>query len=81
VTLAIDVAGREWEPEALRPTPGSADVCLVASVPFEEVLAGLAERGVAIEEGPVEREGALGTMRSVYLRDPDHNLVEISVYD
>jgi catechol 2,3-dioxygenase-like lactoylglutathione lyase family enzyme len=77
----LHVAGHEWEPKALRPTPGSADVCLVAAVPFEDVLEGLAERGVAIEEGPVEREGALGTMRSVYLRDPDHNLVEISVYD
>jgi catechol 2,3-dioxygenase-like lactoylglutathione lyase family enzyme len=79
--LNLHVAGREWDPKALRPTPGSADVCLVAAVPFDAVLAGLAGAGVAIEEGPVPREGALGPMTSVYVRDPDRNLVEISVYD
>lgn len=67
-------------PRARRPTPGSADVCLVANCPIEVVLATLGERGLVVDTGPVERQGALGPMRSVYLRDPDGNLVEISAY-
>jgi catechol 2,3-dioxygenase-like lactoylglutathione lyase family enzyme len=71
-------AGHEFEPKARNPTPGSADVCLIAADALEDVLAKLAEHGIAIEEGPVERAGARGRLRSVYLRDPDGNLVEIS---
>jgi catechol 2,3-dioxygenase-like lactoylglutathione lyase family enzyme len=67
--------------KAAVPTLGSQDICLVADGPIEDVVARLREEGVEIEEGPVPRDGALGTMVSVYLRDPDANLVEISVYE
>jgi catechol 2,3-dioxygenase-like lactoylglutathione lyase family enzyme len=78
--INLHQAGREFEPKASRPTPGSADLCFVTTTPVEEVAAHLAAQGVAVEEGPVERTGALGPMRSVYLRDPDGNLLEISAY-
>lgn len=71
-------AGHEFEPRARHPTPGSADVCLVTEDPLEQVQRELAEHGVEVEEGPVERTGARGPLRSVYVRDPDANLVEIS---
>ncbi|WP_226359002.1 MULTISPECIES: VOC family protein [unclassified Pseudonocardia] len=71
-------AGHEFEPKADRPTPGSADLCLITLDPIEQVRCELAEAGVAVEEGPVERTGARGPLLSVYLRDPDGNLVEIS---
>ena len=67
-------------PRAATPTPGSADFCLVADRPLVQVIELLAQRGIAIELGPVDRHGARGPMRSVYLRDPDGNLVEISDY-
>ncbi len=66
--------------KAAVPTLGSEDICLVADGPIEEVEAQLRAAGVEIEEGPVTRDGALGPMTSVYFRDPDRNLVEISVY-
>ncbi|MGA8157482.1 MAG: VOC family protein [Rhodoplanes sp.] len=72
--------GHEFLPNARNTTPGSADICFVASVPLEQALLRLRENGVAIEEGPVERSGAMGRIRSVYLRDPDGNLLEISEY-
>ncbi|SDZ40150.1 Catechol 2,3-dioxygenase [Micromonospora pattaloongensis] len=72
--------GKRITPDAHRPTPGSADVCLVTETPLDEVMAHLAGCGVPIEEGPVPRTGALGPITSVYVRDPDRNLVEISVY-
>jgi catechol 2,3-dioxygenase-like lactoylglutathione lyase family enzyme len=78
--INLHQAGREFEPKASRATPGSADLCFVTTTPVEEVAAHLAAQGVAVEEGPVERTGALGPMRSVYLRDPDGNLLEISAY-
>lgn len=71
-------AGQEFEPKAHRPTPGSADVCLVTEDPLEQVQRELAEAGVPVEVGPVERTGARGPLLSVYVRDPDANLVEIS---
>lgn len=77
--INLHQAGREFEPKALRPTPGSADLCFLAALPLDSVLAHLAAAGVAIEEGPVVRNGALGPIRSVYLRDPDGNLLEIAV--
>ena len=64
-----------------RPTPGSADLCFLAAIPMDAVLTHLAAAGVAIEEGPVARTSALGPIRSVYLRDPDGNLLEIAVDD
>jgi catechol 2,3-dioxygenase-like lactoylglutathione lyase family enzyme len=73
-------AGHEFEPKARRPTPGSADLCLIAEGPLERVIEDLAEHGVPIEEGPVERTGATGPIRSVYFRDPDLNLIEVSTY-
>src|SRR3954468_12896143 len=62
------------------PAPGSADLCFVSATPLEQVQEQLAALGVAVEEGPVDRTGALGPIRSVYVRDPDGNLVEISTY-
>jgi catechol 2,3-dioxygenase-like lactoylglutathione lyase family enzyme len=74
-------AGKEFEPKADRPTPGSADFCLIAETPLDDVIAHLQACGVAIIEGPVKRTGAVGTLRSVYFRDPDNNLVEVSNYE
>lgn len=73
-------AGHELEPKALHPTPGSGDFCLITEAPIEAVLRHLADCGVAVELGPVPRQGALGPMRSVYFRDPDANLVEVAQY-
>lgn len=67
-------------PYAARPTPGSADLCLITSTPIPELMAHLKSVGVAIEEGPVSRTGAVGPITSVYLRDPDGNLIEVSTY-
>jgi catechol 2,3-dioxygenase-like lactoylglutathione lyase family enzyme len=73
-------AGHEFEPKARRPTPGSADLCLIADGPLDQVIEDLAAHDVPIEEGPVERTGATGPIRSVYFRDPDQNLIEVSTY-
>jgi catechol 2,3-dioxygenase-like lactoylglutathione lyase family enzyme len=70
----------EFEPKARQPTPGSGDFCLITSAPLDEVVAHLRRCDVAIEEGPVSRTGARGPIRSVYFRDPDGNLVEVSNY-
>lgn len=70
--------GRELVPKAANPTPGSADVCLIADDPLEVVVAELAASGIAVEEGPVQRTGARGPITSVYIRDPDGNLIELS---
>lgn len=67
--------------KAAAPTVGSGDICLVADGPLDAIVAQLRDEGVEIEEGPVARDGALGEMTSVYFRDPDANLVEVSVYD
>lgn len=74
-------AGREFEPKAARPTPGSADFCLITSTPIPDVIERLSVCGVDVLEGPVSRTGAVGPITSVYFRDPDSNLVEVSVYD
>jgi catechol 2,3-dioxygenase-like lactoylglutathione lyase family enzyme len=68
-------------PHAARPTPGSGDLCLITRAPIDEVIAELESAGVAIEEGPVPRTGAIGPITSVYFRDPDGNLIEISRYE
>jgi len=73
-------AGREFEPKALKPVPGAIDLCLVTETPLEEVIATLEGHGVVIIEGPVDKTGAIGPLRSVYFRDPDGNLVEVSNY-
>ncbi|KQW87466.1 lactoylglutathione lyase [Massilia sp. Root418] len=70
--------GKEFLPKAAQPTPGSLDLCFIASIPLDEVIARLAQLAVPIEEGPVARTGANWPIRSIYLRDPDRNLIEIS---
>ncbi|MBH1937339.1 VOC family protein [Streptomyces sp. AV19] len=78
--INLHEAGHEFEPKAHRPTPGSADLCLVVDEPLETVAAELARHGVPVVEGPVERTGAGGPIVSVYVRDPDDNLIELSNY-
>ncbi|MEG0769580.1 MAG: VOC family protein [Ruthenibacterium sp.] len=70
----------EFLPAARNVTFGSADLCLIAQGPIEDIKAELDAKGVPIEEGIVPRTGAMGPIDSIYLRDPDENLVEISVY-
>lgn len=78
--INLHVRGAEFEPRAAHAGTGTGDFCLVTETPLEEVQQHLAAVGVPVEVGPVTKQGALGPMRSVYLRDPDQNLVEISVY-
>lgn len=78
--INLHEAGREFEPKADQPTSGSADLCLIVKGTLDEAAADLAAHGVPVVEGPVDRTGATGTIRSLYLRDPDLNLVELSVY-
>lgn len=79
--INLHEAGSEFEPKAERPMPGSADLCFITSTPLTEVVAHLEQQGITVIEGIVERTGALGKIESVYLRDPDGNLIEISGYD
>jgi len=79
--INLHQAGREFEPKAHTPMPGSADFCLIAATGLSEVIAHLASCNVAIIEGPVPKTGARGPIRSVYFRDPDLNLVEVSTYE
>ena len=78
--INLHEAGNEFEPKAQRPTPGSGDFCLVTDLPLEDVIEHLDSCGVEILEGPVSRTGAVGRIESVYFRDPDGNLVEVSNY-
>lgn len=78
--INLHVQGHEFEPKAQHPTPGALDLCFIASVPLAQVQQRLAAHGVAIECGPVQRTGARGPITSIYVRDPDRNLVEISEY-
>jgi catechol 2,3-dioxygenase-like lactoylglutathione lyase family enzyme len=78
--INLHIRGREFEPKAEHPTPGALDLCFIAAVPLQQVQARLAKHGIAIECGPVQRTGACGPIRSVYVRDPDRNLIEISEY-
>jgi catechol 2,3-dioxygenase-like lactoylglutathione lyase family enzyme len=70
--------GKEFEPKALRPTPGSADLCFITQAPLDDAMAHVRHCGVEIIEGPVERTGANGPLRSFYFRDPDQNLIEVA---
>jgi catechol 2,3-dioxygenase-like lactoylglutathione lyase family enzyme len=70
--------GKEIEPKAEHPTPGSADLCFITRTPIEEVEKYIRTCGINIVEGPVQRTGAKGTILSIYLRDPDGNLIELS---
>lgn len=76
--INLHVAGKEFEPKADRPTPGSLDVCFIASMPLSDVVQRLNDFGVPIIEGPVQRTGAAFPITSVYVRDPDMNLIEIA---
>ena len=76
--INLHQAGQEFEPKALCPTPGSADLCCLTTVPLQAVIAHLAACAIAIEEGPVRRTGVEGPLLSVYIRDPDGNLIELS---
>jgi catechol 2,3-dioxygenase-like lactoylglutathione lyase family enzyme len=78
--INLHETGKEFEPKASHATPGSADICLIVDDGIADVIAQLAVAGVPVEAGPVERTGATGPIVSCYLRDPDHNLIELSNY-
>jgi catechol 2,3-dioxygenase-like lactoylglutathione lyase family enzyme len=78
--LNLHQAGREFEPKALKPAPGAIDLCFISTTPLAQVIDELKGHGVAIIQGPVPKTGALGPMMSVYFRDPDGNLIEVSNY-
>lgn len=76
--INLHVKGKEFEPKAHLPVPGALDLCFMAAVPLTQIIAHLEAKGWPIVEGPVERTGATRPIRSVYVRDPDLNLIEIS---
>lgn len=76
--INLHEVGREFEPKAQCPTSGSGDFCLISDTPLDAIIAHLKAQNVAIELGPVDRTGTMGPLRSVYFRDPDGNLVEVS---
>lgn len=78
--INLHQAGKEFEPKAERPTPGSADLCFITATPLEAAMAHVRAAGVEIVEGPVARTGAVGPIQSFYFRDPDLNLIEVSNY-
>jgi catechol 2,3-dioxygenase-like lactoylglutathione lyase family enzyme len=78
--INLHETGKEFEPKASHPTPGSADICLIVDDGIADVIAQLAVAGVPVEAGPVERTGATGPIVSCYLRDPDRTLIELSNY-
>lgn len=77
--INLHSAGAPIAPHAASPTPGSADLCFISRTPLTEVVTHFQREGVAVELGPVPRTGALGPILSVYFRDPDGNLIEVSV--
>ena len=78
--INLHQSGHEIDPKAAHPTPGSADLCLISDSPIETVISELKSHSIEIVEGPVFRTGACGSILSVYFRDPDENLIEVSNY-
>ena len=76
--INLHESGKEFEPKAHQPTPGSADLCFITQTPLDDAMAHVKRCGVEIIEGPVKRTGAKGPIRSFYFRDPDHNLIEVA---
>lgn len=79
--INLHETGEEFDPHARSPAPGSGDFCLVTELDTEGITARLEDHGIEIVHGPVEKHGAQGPMRSVYVRDPDGNLVELASYE
>ena len=77
--INLHQAGREFDPKAAHPYPGTADICFLTDASMDDWLNHLAVHQTDIEEGPVRRSGAMGPIDSVYVRDPDQNLIEVSV--
>jgi len=78
--INLHPAGNEYEPKAKTPVPGSGDLCFIADTPIDEMIAHLGACDVEIIEGPAQKTGATGSILSVYFRDPDGNLIEVSNY-
>lgn len=78
--LNLHQAGHEFEPRARRPTTGSADLCFITEMALEQVIEHFQDCGVELESGIVQRTGAMGSIASIYIRDPDGNLLEVSNY-
>jgi catechol 2,3-dioxygenase-like lactoylglutathione lyase family enzyme len=76
--LNLHVYGKEFVPKALKPTPGAIDLCFITETPLDDVMAHIKACDVKIAEGPVPKTGAMGALKSIYIRDPDGNLIEIS---
>ena len=77
--INLHPASGPFDPKAAHPTPGSADLCFLTDTPLHDWQAHVAQAGVAVIEGPVPRTGATGPIRSLYIRDPDGNLIEVAV--